>query len=169
MIRNMIRNSFAAAAALLVSAAAILPAAAETAPPDNAGGRYMFEKQDGGQGSAPGGAYVRLDTQTGEVALCSQRAIGWACEAAPEDRAVLESEIARLRAENGALKKELLSHNLPLPSGAAAEAPAASSNQIVVPLPSNADIDRVVAMVGQVWHRFVEAVQQAQKQVFNKS
>jgi hypothetical protein len=31
-----------------------------------------------------------------------------------------------------------------------------------VPLPSNADIDRVVAMVGQVWHRFVAAVQQAQ-------
>jgi hypothetical protein len=166
----MIRNSIAAsAAALLVSAAAILPAAAETAPPDNAGGRYMFEKQTGGQDSVQGTAYVRLDTQTGEVALCSQRAIGWACEVAPEDRAVLEGEIARLRAENGALKKELLSRGLPLPAGAAAEAPGASNNQLVVPLPSNADIDRMVAMVDQVWHRFVEAVQQAQKQVLNKS
>ncbi|MGO9891188.1 MAG: hypothetical protein ACLP0L_25250, partial [Solirubrobacteraceae bacterium] len=25
--------------------------------------------------------YLRLDTQTGEVALCSQRSVGWACEA----------------------------------------------------------------------------------------
>lgn len=160
----MIRISVAAVA-LCVSAAALTPAAAETAPPDSAGGRYMFEKQD----SAQGPAYVRLDTKTGEVALCSQRAIGWACEAAPEDRAVLEGEIARLRAENGTLKKELLSRGLPLPAGAATEAAAAPTNQIVVPLPSNTDIDRMVATVGQVWHRFVAAIQQAQKQVLNKS
>lgn len=169
MVRNKVRNGTAAAATALFAVATIMPAAAQTAPPDNAGGRYLFEKQGDGQGSGPGAAYLRLDTKTGEVALCSPRAVGWACEAAPEDRAVLESEIARLRAENGALKKELLSHNLPLPPDAAAEAPAASSNQIVVPLPSNADIDRVVAMVGQAWRRFVEAVQRAQKQVFNKS
>jgi len=153
----------AAAGAMSLCAMAVMPAAGETAP-DTAGGRYMFEKQAGSEVSG----YVRLDTQTGEVALCSQRAIGWACEAAPEDRTVLENEIARLRAENGALKKELLAHGLELPAGANPE-PAAQSNQIVVPLPSNAEIDRVVAMVGQVWHRFVEAIQQAQKQVFNKS
>lgn len=169
----MIRTSTAAAAVLFVSAATVIAAAAEPVPPNNAGGRYMFEKQSGGdgspQGAAQGPTYVRLDTQTGEVALCSQRAVGWACAMAPEDRAVLEGEVARLRAENGALKKELLSRGLPLPPGAAPEAPAAQSNQIVVPLPSNADIDRMVAMVGHVWQRFVEAIQQAQKQVFNKS
>lgn len=162
----MSRYSLAAAAAagaFWLCAMAIMPAAGETAP-DTAGGRYMFEKQAGTAG--PG--YIRLDTQTGEVALCTQRTIGWACETAPDDRAVFENEIARLRAENGALKKELLSRGLPLPAGANPEQPA-QGNQIVVPLPSNADIDRVVAMVGQAWHRFVEAVQQAQKQVFNKS
>ena len=160
----MIRSTLAAvAAALWFGALATMPAVAETAP-DTAGGRYMFEKQAGTENAG----YIRLDTQTGEVALCSQRTIGWACEAAPDDRAVLENEIARLRAENGALKKALLSRGLPLPPGANPEQPAESS-QIVVPLPSNADIDRVVAMVGQVWHRFVEAIAQAQKQVFNKS
>lgn len=165
----MIRNCIAAV--LFVSAVMIVPAASETAPPDNAGGRYVFEKPagDSAQGSGQDSAYVRLDTKTGEVSLCSQHAIGWACEAAPDDRAVLEGEIARLRAENGALKEALLSRGLPLPPGAAAETPGAQSNQIVVPLPSNADIDRVVAMVGHAWHRFVEAIQQAQKQVFNKS
>jgi hypothetical protein len=164
----MIRTSIAAA--LFLSVTAIIPAAAETAsPPDDAGGRYMFEPQSAAQGSAQGSAYVRLDTKTGEVALCSQHAIGWACEVAPEDRAVLEGEIVRLRAENGALKKELRSRGLSLPPGDTAEAPVAPTNQIVVPLPSNADVDRMVAMVGQVWHRFVAAIEQAQQQVFNKS
>ncbi|HTZ03055.1 MAG TPA: hypothetical protein VMC05_12045 [Xanthobacteraceae bacterium] len=160
----MIRFTLAAAAGTVwLVAMTMPPAAAETAP-DTAGGRYMFEKQAGPQGAG----YIRLDTQTGEVALCSQRTIGWACETAPDDRTVLENEIARLRAENGALKKELLARGLPLPPGANPEQPA-QSNQIVVPLPSNADLDRMVAMVGQAWHRFVEAIQQAQKQVFNKS
>ena len=34
---------------------------------------------------------------------------------------MLESEIARLRAENAALKKDLLARGLPLPSGAMPE------------------------------------------------
>src|SRR5580658_8651134 len=91
-------------------------AQADPTTPDTAGGRYMFEKQPDAQGQDHVG-YLRLDTQTGEVALCSQRSVGWACEAAPEDRAVLENEIARLRAENAALKKEVLSRGLPLPAG----------------------------------------------------
>jgi hypothetical protein len=169
MIRTSSIHASVVATVLFISAAATVAAAADTVPPDNAGGRYMFEKQAGGGSSAQSPAYIRLDTQTGEVALCSPRAVGWACEAVPEDRAVLEAEIARLRAENGALKKALLSRGLPLPPGAASEAPAAPSNQIVVPLPSDADIDRMVAVVGHVWHRFVEAIQQAQKQVFSKS
>ena len=36
-------------------------------------------------------------------------------------------------------------------------------------LPSDADIDRMVAFVDRVWHRFVDAIERAQKQVLNKS
>ncbi len=148
-----------------------LPALAAPPPPDTAGGRYMFEKQPDSQGDDHVG-YLRLDTQSGEVALCSQRSVGWACEVAPEDRAVLENEIARLRAENAALKKEMLSRGLPLPPGANPEPGAASpmaQNSVTVQLPSDADIDRMVAYAGQLWHRFIDAVDRAQKQVFNKS
>ena len=128
-----------------------------------------FPKADGRHES-----YLRLDTQTGEVSLCGQKAVGWACEAAPEDRAVLENEIARLRAENGALKKDLLSRGLPLPPGAMAEPPAAHNDQPQngepgLRLPSDADIDRMVAFVDRVWHRFVDAINRAQKQMLNKS
>jgi len=134
-----------------------VPAIADPALPDNAGGRYIFSKTADG--------FVRLDTQSGEVAQCSQRSVGWACAAAPEDRAVFENEIARLRRENAALKKDLLSRGLPLPPGAMPAAPDGASVQ----LPSEAEVDRVMAFVGRAWHRLVEALERAQKQVFNRS
>ena len=84
--------------------------------------------------------------KTGEVALCSQRTVGWACQAAPEDRAALENEIARLRSENAALKQAILSRGLPLPAGTTPEPPGAQNGDITFRLPGNADIDRAVAL-----------------------
>jgi hypothetical protein len=144
----------------------IAPLRAEPAPPDTADGRYVFSKQADG--------FVRLDTQTGEVSLCGQKSVGWACQAAPEDRAVLENEIARLRGENTALKKDLLSRGLPLPPSASSEPPVAQSDQPQngtsnLRLPSDADVDRMVGLAGRVWHRFLDALDRAEKQVFNKS
>jgi hypothetical protein len=141
-----------------------VPAMAEDATPDSAGGRYIFNKTADG--------VVRLDSQSGQVALCSQKAVGWACETAPEDRAVLENEIARLRAENGALKRDIVSRGLPLPPGAMPEpspAPPVAQNSITVPLPSDADINRVADFANRVWHRFKEMVERAQQQILNKS
>jgi hypothetical protein len=137
------------------------PLFADDVPSDNGGGRYTFNKVTDG--------FVRLDTITGEVALCNQRTVGWACQAAPEDRAVLENEIARLRSENATLKQDLLSRGLPLPAGAMPESPSPQNNDITIRLPDNADLDRAMAYVGWVWHRFVEAVARAQKQMLNKS
>jgi hypothetical protein len=154
----MIRPGVAVAFAVILLAA---PASTEEAAPDTAGGRYVFSKQADG--------FLRLDTQSGAVALCSQQPVGWACKAAPEDRTVLENEIARLQNENGALKQELLSRDLALPSGVAPEPSGAQNGESSVRLPSDADIDRVIAFFGRVWQRFVEAVERAQKQVFNKS
>jgi hypothetical protein len=137
------------------------PVLADEATPDTNGGRYTLNKVSDG--------FVRLDTQTGEVALCSQRTVGWACQVAPEDRAAFESEIARLRGENAALKQALLSRGLPLPSGATPEHSGSHDNDITIRLPDNADIDRAVAYVGRLWDRFVDAVNRAQKQMLNKS
>ncbi|HTH34333.1 MAG TPA: hypothetical protein VL976_08155, partial [Xanthobacteraceae bacterium] len=161
MVRKVVVTSLAA---LSLSMLVVVPAwadepAADT--PDTAGGRYTLNKVTDG--------FVRLDTKTGEVALCSQRAVGWACQAAPEDRAAFESEIARLRGENAALKQSLLSHGLPLPSGATAERPGTHDNEITIRLPDNADLDRARAYVEDVWRRFVDAVARAQRQLLNKS
>ena len=143
-------------------AAAILTgsARADQPAPDTEGGRYVFSKQADG--------FLRLDTQSGAVALCSEQPVGWACQAAPEDRAVFEREIARLQSENAALKRTLLAHGLSLPAGVAPDV-ATAQNDSTLRLPSDADVDRVIAFVGHVWQRFMDAVARAQKQVFNKS
>jgi hypothetical protein len=151
---------FSKAFALAIVAVCLsTPAFADDATPDTKAGRYTLNKVADG--------FVRLDTQTGEVALCTQRAVGWACQAAPEDRAAFEGEIARLRSENAALKQALLSRGLPLPSGVTPE--RSHNNDITIRLPDDADIDRAVAYVSRLWNRFVDAVSRAQKQMMNKS
>ncbi len=133
----------------------------EAAAPETGQARYSFHKVDGG--------FLRLDTQTGEAALCSRQAVGWACLAAPEDRAVLENEIARLRGENGALKNALISRGLPLPPGIVSTPRNDRGGDWTWRLPSGADIDRAMAFVGRIWHRLVEAIAQAQNQVLHRS
>jgi hypothetical protein len=160
MIKGSAANkTFAAAAFACVAFAA--PAFAQEAMPDSEHGRYSFSKVAEG--------VLRLDTQTGQVSLCSQRAVGWACQAAPDDRTVLESEIARLRSENAALKKEILAHGLTLPGTGAAtpEGPGAHDNDITIHLPDDSEIDRAVAYAEELWHRFVAAIARAQKQMQN--
>lgn len=139
----------------------IVPAVAEEAAPDNGEGRYTFSKTAEG--------FLRLDTQTGEVSVCSQRSVGWACQAVPEDRAVLENEIARLRRENAALKKDMLGRGLPLPTGTIAEPPVVRDGDRPPRLGGNSDLDRVLVLVGRMWHRLVEVIVRAQKQVLNQS
>jgi hypothetical protein len=144
----------------IVVAAVAGPACADSTG-DAAPPRYTFSKVTGG--------FLRLDTRTGEVALCGPQTVGWACLAAPEDRAVLENEIARLRAENGVLKNDLVSRGLPLPPGVMPEPRNDGGRDLTWRLPGHGDVDRVVAFVGRVWHRLVEAIAQAQDQVLHRS
>jgi hypothetical protein len=150
-----------AIAVCVIGLGLIEPALAEHATPDDAEGRYTFSKVPEG--------FLRLDGQTGEVSVCSQRSVGWACVAAPEDRAVLENEIARLRSENAALKKDILTRGLPLPAGATAELPSVRNGEALPRFGDDSKIDRMVALVGRMWHRLVEVIAQAQRQVLNKS
>jgi hypothetical protein len=58
----------------------------QTAAPTSEDSRYTFNRVDDG--------YLRLDGRTGQVSICAQRSAGWACQAVPDERAALESEIA---------------------------------------------------------------------------
>ena len=148
-------------AGALIGFCLLTPALADDATPDNEGGRYSFSKQADG--------VLRLDTQTGEVSLCSQHTVGWACQALPDDRAVLENEVARLRRENAVLKKDILGRGLPLPAGASSESPAVSEDQHLPRLNDNADVERVLAFARRAWHRFIDIIARAEKQIMDKS
>jgi hypothetical protein len=60
------------------------------------GGRFTFNRIDNG--------FLRLDTQSGQVAYCRAQAAGWACQAVPENRSGLEADVARLQSDITVLK-----------------------------------------------------------------
>jgi len=123
--------------------------------------RYIFNRADEG--------YLRLDGRTGQVSICTRRPVGWACQAVADERTALESEIARLQAENVALKKELLARNLPLPGTAKPDQPATKPEEPRLQLPSEADLNKVMSFLDKVWRRLVDMIVTLQKDMSNKS
>ena len=95
---------------------------------DLADKRFTYHRVDDG--------YLRLDLRSGEVATCRQREAGWACTLAPEERAALESEIARLQRDNALLKNALLERGLPLPTPGT-DAPALAAQPPVAQAPQS--------------------------------
>jgi len=125
-------------------------AAAQGAAPDSENGRFSFTQVPDG--------LLRLDTRTGNVSLCNKREAGWACQVVPDERAILEGDIARLQSQNGALKREMIARGVPLPAPAPqAERPAAPP-RVELNLPSDAELDRVMTFMEKVWRRLLDMV-----------
>jgi hypothetical protein len=83
------------------------PAGAQNQPPEPAADRYRFQVTDQG--------VLRLDSRTGRISQCTVGASGAICRSAPDERAALEGEIARLEADNAALRKQLADRGLTAP------------------------------------------------------
>jgi hypothetical protein len=132
----------------------------QTAAPQSDDKRYTFNRVDEG--------YLRLDGRTGQVSICAQRPAGWACQAVPDERAALETEIARLQAENAAVKKELIARNLPLPGTVKPDAPAANPDEPRLQLPNDADLNKVMNFVEKVWRRLLDMIATVHKDVLKK-
>jgi hypothetical protein len=155
-----------------------VPAQAQTPPAPGAeeSGRYTFHRI--------GDGFVRLDSTTGQLAQCGWGPAGWSCKAAPDERTALESEIARLQRENAELKKSLLARGIELPAGVVAQAPAPppvppadvpdpSSKEPRGPKefkpPSEADIDRALSFMKNVWRKLVDMMVDLQRDIQKKS
>lgn len=141
----------------MVLTAGMAGARAESALPDEERGRYTFNQVADG--------VLRLDTRTGAVSLCRRKEAGWVCETVADDRKTLESEITRLQAENGALKRELVARGAPLPGIGDR---SSSERQSEWRLPSDADLDRVMSFLEKMWRRLIEMVQRVQKDAERK-
>jgi hypothetical protein len=72
---------------------AVLPALAEEA------GRYTMQPIEEG--------FLRLDTRTGAVSVCSGEGKDWSCTPASDERSDLEDENAQLRADNAVLREQI--------------------------------------------------------------
>jgi hypothetical protein len=139
---------------LSVVATLAAPVASAQNAPDNEDSRFTFHRTNDGT--------LRLDGRTGEVSLCLRRPSGWQCQAVPDERAALEAEIARLQADNISLKRELLSRNLPLPSGIKAE-PQERGRDPRIQVPSDAELNQIMTFMEKVWRRMVEMIVTTQR------
>ncbi|HWL06683.1 MAG TPA: hypothetical protein VNQ99_17400 [Xanthobacteraceae bacterium] len=140
-----------------------VPGAAQTVEnaPAADDGRYMLNRS--------GDGYVRLDSKTGQVSLCTRRTVGWACQAMPDDRAALEGEIDRLQSENALLKKELISRDIPLPAGTRNDVAAAKGEELKLRLPTEAEINKAMSFLGEAWRRLLETVQNLHNELMKKT
>jgi hypothetical protein len=92
-----------AVAAIVLTGLGLLGSMAWTGPAGAAGdrpGRFTMSP-------AEGGGFVRLDTETGRMALCQRREGEWSCRDMAEPGRGLEQENERLRAENKRLQAEI--------------------------------------------------------------
>ena len=149
------------ALSLVILALCTALALAQAPAPESEDTRYTFNRVDDG--------YLRLDGRTGQVSFCVRRTVGWACQAVPDERTALEAEIARLGAENAALKKDLLARNLPLPGMVKPDAPAANSEEPRLQLPNDAELNKMMGFLEKVWRRFVDMIAALQKDILHKS
>lgn len=135
----------------------VMPASAQDTsaqPP----ARYTFNRVDDG--------FIRLDNSNGQVARCTRRATGYACEVVAEERQALESEIARLLEENAALKKQLAELTNPPPPRPPASVPPQASDKLK--MPTEKDLERVKTFVGDTWRRVVDMIVGWQKDVMRR-
>ncbi len=132
------------------------PASAQNGAPDSENGRFALSQ-------VPEGS-LRLDTRTGHVSICSRREAGWACQVVPDERTVLESEIARLQTDNALLKKEMIARGVPLPGPVKADPPKTDPTKrrpdVDLRLPSDAELDRVMGFMEKAWRRLLDMVQE---------
>jgi hypothetical protein len=160
-----------ATATLIFSLGGIGAATAQSMP-DTENGRYTLSP-------VPDGV-VRLDTRTGVVSTCNDTGTGWACYAAPDERAALDEEIGRLQADNEKLKAQLAAReptvsgkiDEPLPKADSLKKPepkaADNDRKIEIPLPSDRDMDKVMSFLEQAWRRLVDMANRMQKDVTGK-
>jgi len=120
-------------ATLILAAApamAQVPAAQPSASND---GRFVLRDTPDG--------LLRMDSRTGAISLCARTGGSLACRLVPDDRAALEQEIERLKAENEALRR----------GGATAGRPVDPGQSLT--LPSDQEVDRALSLAERIWRR----------------
>ncbi len=127
------------------------------------GTAFAADTPSGRYSMAPAGdGFVRLDTETGAMALCSRKNGNWACEPMPEVNDERRQTIERLEAENKALKEDLRRADEALGLGdprkeAEAKRPCTQGH---LELPSEQDVDKAFDYFERMLKKFRERMRQ---------
>ncbi|MGE0766271.1 MAG: hypothetical protein AB7L90_07380 [Hyphomicrobiaceae bacterium] len=124
-------------------------AMATTPGADSKAGRFTMQPVDGG--------YLRLDTATGDMSLCTGAGGTFECKPVKDDRD-LQSEIARLSDENKALKADIKRLEDLQAHGGGIAPPAPKFE-----LPSEAEVDKALTYMERVFKKFREKLKELDK------
>ncbi len=106
---------------------------------------------------------VRLDTQTGAMALCRHKDDKWACEDMEDSQRDLLAEIDKLRAENKTLKDQVehLGGTLGPDENQADAAPAPGAKLV---LPSEEDVDKAFDYFERMLNKLHDRMEKLEKE-----
>jgi hypothetical protein len=133
------RYGFQAARVVLLLASLVTLGAAARAQdaPVTENGRYTMTPTEGG--------FMRLDTRTGAVSLCTATKASVECRLAPDERTALQQEIDRLAKENAELKTRVAVAPAPRPS---------------IPLPNKDEMDRALNFAESFMRRMMRIMRE---------
>lgn len=97
--------------------------------------RYRLEKTDEG--------YVRMDTRTGEMSVCEERASQLICRVAADERTALQDEIDRLNASLKALEERVT---------------ALEKKPVVPGLPTEEEFEKTMSYMERFFRGFMDIV-----------
>ncbi len=131
---------------------ATLAGAVQAQGPDDGRGRFSLSPVDDG--------FIRLDKETGAVAMCARKAAEWVCEAVA-DKTQAASEKSKLETENQVLKDRVKSLEESLETGkpqANSDAPAGTPSG-KMQLPTEEEVDKALDYVERMFKKFRDRVQ----------
>lgn len=136
----------AALVTALIASCLVVPANAQ-APDDNKG-RFSLAPVDGG--------FLRLDRETGEVAMCSKVDASWTCEGV-EDRARKSGDMSKLESENKVLRDRLKSLETEGQTTKPSTDPASKGQ-----LPTEEEVDKALDYVENIFKKFRNRIEKYQ-------
>jgi hypothetical protein len=138
-------------ATIIVPAVAAAGLATAALAAEQRQGRYTMSPTDGG--------FVRLDTATGSMSLCSRKDGNWACEAMADQGADLRQEVDRLTEENTELKAEIKRlEDLVGLGGDPGPNPERPRGQLQ--LPNEQDVDRALNYIQRMFRKFKDKLKE---------
>jgi hypothetical protein len=144
-------------ATIIVPAVAALGLATAAPAAEQSQRRYTMSPTDGG--------FIRLDTATGSMSLCSRKDGNWVCEAMADPSADLRQQVDRLTEENAELKAEVKRLEDLVGLGGDPGPGTGSERRTERPrgqlqLPNEQDVDRALNYIQRMFRKFKDKLKE---------